>query len=132
MLAKKVSPIKPVEEAVFAQRIAALASADFKLRDSATKALAELGDVAGPALRHALAKPANLEMQRRLENLVKALRRDRTAAELQQLRAVAVLELIGSAASKRVLQDLASGAPGSRLTQEAKAALARVAGKTQQ
>jgi hypothetical protein len=45
---------------------------------------------------------------------------------LRSLRAVRVLQLIGTADAKDVLQTLAKGAPGDRLTREAEAALKRL------
>jgi hypothetical protein len=52
------------------------------------------------------------------------------APELRrQVRAVEVLERVGGADARRVLEALARGAPEARLTQEAKAALARFAAR---
>jgi hypothetical protein len=45
---------------------------------------------------------------------------------LQALRAVEVLEHIGSPEAIKVLEYLSQGAPGARLTQEAKASLDRL------
>jgi hypothetical protein len=45
---------------------------------------------------------------------------------LRQLRAVELLESLGSAEARQVLETLAKGAPGARLTKEARAALDRL------
>jgi hypothetical protein len=45
---------------------------------------------------------------------------------LQALRAVAVLEDIGTPTARRLLEDLANGASEARLTREAKASLQRL------
>jgi hypothetical protein len=62
-----------------------------------------------------------------LQNIVAHLEPSRlTAAELQQLRAVAVLERIGSDRAKELLSRLAKGGPAGRQTQEASASLRRL------
>jgi hypothetical protein len=45
---------------------------------------------------------------------------------LRSIRAVQVLEMIGTAESRDVLETLAKGAPGSRQTEDAKGSLARL------
>jgi hypothetical protein len=45
---------------------------------------------------------------------------------LQALRAVEVLERVGTPEARRLLETLAGGAPGARLTWEARAALGRL------
>jgi hypothetical protein len=45
---------------------------------------------------------------------------------LQSLRAVAVLEDIGTPQARRLLEELANGAPEARLTREAKSSLRRL------
>ena len=50
-----------------------------------------------------------------------------TAGPRRDLRAVELLELIGSAEARRVLQTVAGGMPGARLTREARSALQRLA-----
>jgi hypothetical protein len=46
---------------------------------------------------------------------------------LRQVRAVELLERIGTPESRKILENLAGGVPAAWLTQEAKAALARLA-----
>jgi len=48
-----------------------------------------------------------------------------TGDQLRIIRALTVLERIGSKSSRELLQTLAAGAPEGRLTQEARAALLR-------
>jgi hypothetical protein len=50
-----------------------------------------------------------------------------TAGPRRDLRAVELLELIGSAEARRVLKTVAGGMPGARLTREARSALQRLA-----
>jgi len=53
-----------------------------------------------------------------------------SAKTLQGLRTIEVLEHIGTLMAQAILKDLAEGAPEARITQEAKAALARLAKRT--
>jgi WD40 repeat protein len=105
-----------------------LDSAQFAVREKATKELAELGDLAEPALRAAHAGPINLEARQRVGRLL-----ERLAApppnRLRALRAIAVLEQIGTAEARRLLEDLAGGWADARDTADARAALARLAGR---
>jgi dipeptidyl aminopeptidase/acylaminoacyl peptidase len=101
---------------------------DFKVRDGATKDLEELSHRAGPALHKALAKPRSLEMRRRLELLVSKLNaREIPPKRLRELRALRVLEELPVPDSRRLLQELAAGAPDDLLTREAVTVLARLA-----
>jgi hypothetical protein len=98
-----------------------------RTRDRAATELRRLGEQALPALHAALAKPASLEAQRRVESLLARLRPPLTAsARLQSLRAVQLLERIDSPAARTVLKKLTDGAPHARGTREAKDALTRL------
>jgi len=92
--------------------------------EKAEKELADLGDTAEPALRAALSSNHSAESRRRTHALLErlALSSDR----LRQLRAIEVLEQIGSTAAQRLLTDLSTGAEQDRLTREAKTALRRI------
>ncbi|HKB38490.1 MAG TPA: hypothetical protein VKD72_18755 [Gemmataceae bacterium] len=74
------------------------------------------------------AVPSTAEAHRRLTALLRWLRRPVADPEtLRALRAVAVLEDVGTPPARKVLEALAKGSVEARLTQEAKAALARLA-----
>jgi hypothetical protein len=79
-------------------------------------------------LRKALsARQPSLELRRRIERLVEKLEGPVTSPErLREMRAIEVLEQIGSAECRKLLQQLAQGHPQSDLTGEARAALARM------
>jgi hypothetical protein len=99
----------------------------FEEREKAKVALEQLRERAEPALRRKLAEgPPPLEMRRRIEHLL-----DRPAPlppeRLQTLRAIHVLEQVGNRDSRDLLERLARGAPDARETQEARAALKRLA-----
>jgi RNA polymerase sigma factor (sigma-70 family) len=110
------------QEKVLAQSIADLDSEAFRTREKAMRELENLGDVALPALLKAQTEPTSLEARRRIERLLSRIDK----ASRQELRAVEVLERIGTPEAKQLLQKLAAGAPGARLTCEAKAALERL------
>jgi len=109
-----------------AQFIADLDSNQFDVREKAMKELARLP--AEPALRKTLAGNPSLEVRRRIEQLLEQPRKPSLSPEqLRELRAVEVLEHIGTPAAQDVLKTLTKGAADARLTQEAKAALERLA-----
>jgi hypothetical protein len=104
-----------------------LDDARFAVRDQAAQELKKHFDGAAPALRKALAAKTSLEMQRRLTLLLERAEEGRWLPEaLRTLRAIELLEHIGSPEARAVLQTLADGAPDARLTREAKASLERL------
>jgi RNA polymerase sigma factor (sigma-70 family) len=109
--------------------IADLAGEKLADREQAAAALEKLGDLAEPVLREALARGPTLEARRRIERILAQLTGPVTNLEvLRSLRAVEALELAGTPGARALLAELAGGASGARLTQEAKAALARRGG----
>jgi hypothetical protein len=69
----------------------------------------------------------SLEVRRRIDALAKRLHPPLTDGEtLQSLRAIAVLEDIGTLEAKKILDTLAKGAAEARVTRAAKAALERL------
>jgi RNA polymerase sigma factor (sigma-70 family) len=129
-LAKQLRPASArVAPEVIARFIRDLDDDTFAARLKAQKELAKLGDLAEPAMRQALAKSPPLEVRKRLEELladVEAQRKRPFGAALRGLRAVEVLEQIGSRKARQVLKTLAAGAPQSALTLDAAAALERL------
>ena len=104
-----------------------LESEQFAVRDKAQKELEDLGDLAESALRQTLERKPTLEVRRRVQAVLERLRGPVTRPELlQSLRAAAVLEDIGTPEARRLLEQLAKGAPEARLTREAKASLRRL------
>jgi hypothetical protein len=116
----------PELEPRIARLIADLDSDRFKVRLQATRDLEKLGDLAGPALRKAIAGKPSPEAAGRLKELLR--RKPAPSPEqLQWLRAVQALELIGGPETKPLLTVIASEAPTNRLRDDAKAALGRLA-----
>jgi hypothetical protein len=124
---EQLKPAIGVDAKRIAQLIADLETAKYETRQKATDELEKLGELAEPALRQARAKGPSLEMSRRLDMLIEKIVSDKVppAETVRALRAVQILEQIGDADARTVLQRLADGAPGHRLTRHAQAALKR-------
>jgi hypothetical protein len=128
-LRTKVRPVPPVEwDGEQVRRwITDLDSDEFQVRDAATRELERLGGLAKPALEKALATKPPLEAARRIERLLERLDQPVPPEELSALRAVDVLEQIGTEEARLLLRSLAEGAEAASLTRAAKQALARLA-----
>jgi hypothetical protein len=85
-----------------------------------------MGEEGAAALRRALAAGPSLEFRRRAEALLERAEAAPVPGSLRAVRATAVLEYAGTAEARRLLRELAAGAPDARLTREAKAALGRL------
>lgn len=108
------------------QLLADLDSDEFAKREAASRELAMLGAPVEPALREALEKAPSPEVRRRLQALLVGLRRDLSAEELRQLRALRALELMGTAAALDLLRDVAHEAPEGPVARQARGALRRL------
>jgi WD40 repeat protein len=126
LLAAAVGPAEPADPQRLANLIADLDSNQFSAREKATADLAKLGDAAEPALRQLLAGQPSPEVRQRAEPLLTSIQTNTAPALLPAIRAIEVLEASASQAARRELERLAGGAPGVRLTREARAALDRI------
>ncbi len=127
LLHERLKPAQAPDRERIRKLLADLDSDQFAMREKARQGLAELGELAEPALRKALADKPSLEARRRIEALLANLRAPVTRPEtLRALRAVAVLEDIGTPSAQRLLEELAKGTPQARQTREAKAARKRL------
>jgi WD40 repeat protein len=127
MLKTHLKPTPPVDEQRYLELVKSLESDQFAERTKATEELAALGDAALPLIRQTLAGQPSLEARRRLEALLAKSEGPVSAPEpLRTLRAIEVLEHIGTAEAKQVLTKLADGAAAAMVTREAKAALERL------
>jgi hypothetical protein len=89
--------------------------------------LAELAELAEPLLLQTLFTVPSAEVRSQIEALLARLGPlPATPEGLRQRRALLVLEQVGSAAARAHLERLAQGAPGARLTRDARAALDRL------
>lgn len=124
-LRERLRPAPAPDTKRIEQVIAHLDSGDFSTREKATKELESLGIAALPLLAKKLQdKDLPLEMSNRLQRLVGNLEvRELSADELRGIRAVEVLQGIGSREARAVLDELSRGADGVRLTIDARRAL---------
>jgi hypothetical protein len=107
--------------------IADLDHDDYPVREKATRELEALGRSAEAALRQAARTTPSPEVRHRAEALLKRLDDGTLPADVMEaVRAVEVLERIGNAPARRVLEDLAGGSAVSPLTEDARAALRRL------
>jgi WD40 repeat protein len=125
---ERLRPVPAVDVRRLALLVADLGSKHFAARQRAAQELEKLEDVAEPILRKLLEQSPPLDVRRRAEQLLDRLSGPvRTPEPLRGLRAVEVLERIGTPEARAVLHRLAGGAPEARLTREARAALERLA-----
>jgi RNA polymerase sigma factor (sigma-70 family) len=130
-LAQQLRPVPRVKDERLTRLLADLDSDRFETRERAARELQRLGEQAEPALRKALASKPSLEASRRLRALLDQVEsRTLSAEQLHALRAVEVLEHVGTAEARTVLRSLAAGAPADCLTREAKMSLQRLSGPT--
>jgi RNA polymerase sigma factor (sigma-70 family) len=111
------------------QLIADLDSDEFKTRETAMKELETLGPDVEPTLRDALAAHPSLEVVRRLERLLTRLEEQRqtlTAERHRDVRAVRVMEQVGTAEARKLLEVLSKKGPGWWVKREAAEALRRL------
>jgi WD40 repeat protein len=105
---------------------------EFEKREKATEELKGLGQRAEAALREALKNSPSAEARHRIERLLERLKPDENTSpspELVGLRVIEALELNGGAEARAALEGLAKGTDNERLAAEAKASLARLAGR---
>jgi WD40 repeat protein len=122
---KPVPVLTPADRERFGRLVADLDSDEFEVRRQAEAALEKQAAALEPLLRQALAGKPKLEVRRRLERRLAPLE-GWSPNRLRQLRAVEALEYAGSNEAKRLLEELAGGAPDAWLTREAKASRERL------
>ena len=127
MLLKKVKPTAGVDLKEIEKLIADLESNQFEVREKANTELEKLGELAQPALQKVLDSQLSLETRQRVERILEKLTGQAPPPEvLRNIRAVQLLEQMASPEAKQLLQALAKGAPGDKLTRQAEAALKRL------
>jgi hypothetical protein len=127
LLSKHLHPTPPADPQRLRQLLTDLESELFTVRENAQKELDDLGELAEPGLWQTLANKPTMEVRRRVQALLERSRGPVTRPQLLQvLRAVAVLEDIGTPEARRLLAELSKGNPEARLTREAIASLQRL------
>ncbi|HKB40118.1 MAG TPA: hypothetical protein VKD72_27025 [Gemmataceae bacterium] len=129
LLRQRLRPVQGPTTKDVTQLLADLDSPRFAVRQRAMRELEQLGDPVFPLLRKLLASRPPLEVRRRVEVLLHSAEVPSALSpeQVRAVRAVQVLERIGTAEARKLLETLAAGAPGSRLTEDARAALERLA-----
>jgi hypothetical protein len=125
LIREHVEPAGRVDGKRVKQCLRDLDSDDFDVRQAAITELEKLGDRIEAPLKEALAGGLALEPKRRVQSLLEKLDAP-TPERLARLRALEVLEQVGTAGAVRALTDLAAGEPGAGLTREAASALGRL------
>ncbi|MFM7149550.1 MAG: hypothetical protein ACKO23_06875, partial [Gemmataceae bacterium] len=129
-LKKNLQPVPAVSRDRLSKLIADLDSNEAATRDQAVKELEAIDELAGPALREAM-KSGSAEVKRRVSRLIENLdRKGITGEQARPLRAIEVLEKIGSAECRELLEKLSGGAAESVLTRDASDSLSRLANRT--
>jgi WD40 repeat protein len=132
LLKRHLQPDQRREQKSVQQLIANLDDAGFDVREAAVRALTDRGPVVLDAILAALADRPSPEARRRLEQVLAELRQWPRADTRRALRAVQLLEYLGSDEARLVLGQLAEGASESPLTRAAAAARERLQRPTQQ
>jgi hypothetical protein len=113
--------------------VAQLDSPRFAEREQATRELLRLDELAEPVLEESKKAPPSVEALRRIEEVLLKLRAKRaqgpwvlSGEPLRQVRAVEVLERIGTPEAARLLARLAGGAAHAVQTRQARDSLQRL------
>jgi WD40 repeat protein len=131
-LRQRVRPVPRLDERQVRRWLADLDSDSYAVREQASGLLLEQGEAIEPVLRRHLEAAPSVEVRSRVERLLEALdlqRKMRFPSRLRTGRAVQALEYAGGPEARGLLEELARGAPEARLTQEARAALRRLAAR---
>ncbi|OWK42935.1 sigma-70 family RNA polymerase sigma factor [Fimbriiglobus ruber] len=124
--------LKPATQAPGAtDLVRRLDAEDVKEREAAEAKLRAFGSRAEPALSAAMAGQPSAEVRARAGRLLAALSLAVAPPDedLRDIRAVEVLEAIGTPAARQFLSRLSTGESGVRLTREAKATFTRLGGR---
>lgn len=128
-LQDKLRATEPISKEQLENWIGDLDAPSFQRREEAVRKLIELGQVGKAAVLDALKDPPTLERKRRLQTIVTSFDKilPPRGERLRGLRAVSILQRIGTPDAQRLLERLAKGDDMQCPTREAKAALQRLA-----
>jgi hypothetical protein len=129
MLGDKIAPAEKLTsgDKTVPQWINDLASSQFQVRNRANTVLMKIGASVEGELKAALGTAKDVETKRRIEALLEHFAaHEWTPEEECHARAVEIVESIGTAAARVVLERWSKGDPGAILTSEASVALKRL------
>jgi hypothetical protein len=126
-LRPRLHTAKRPEQKQVRQLIAELDHDEAGVREKAEEGLEKLGEVVASSLRRALAETASAEVRRRLRRLVERLERlPLQGSSVREVRAIELLESLGTREARRLLSELAKGVESATRTREAAQALRRL------
>jgi hypothetical protein len=130
LLRTRLRRAPPLDEKEVSRLVGLLDNETFDEREKAQRELEQLGEPIRAHLTTALSRSPGPEARRRLEAVLQRLDEEVLTPEtLRAVRAVEALERMGTAEARRLVKELAAGAPGARLTREAQASLSRMTPK---
>ena len=128
LVRESVKPVEAPAEADVAKLIADLDAPAYRRREAATRRLEAMADRVLPAVVKALGSPISEEVQDRLRRVRGTVPDDAKPLPPWAAtagRVIALLEHAGTPDARKLLEELAAGAPGAWLTREAQESLAR-------
>lgn len=126
LLEQRLRPVEPVTAKELDRLVEELDDKKFAVRQRSEERLTLLAEAAKPALQVALVNKLSPEMKQRVEKLLAKLEELPPPEWLRFCRGVEVLEYLGTAEARGMLERLAQGMPGATKTEEAQAALRRL------
>jgi WD40 repeat protein len=124
-LGERIRPVQAGDPDTVARLIARLNDDEFAEREKAERALEKMGEGVAHLFAKAVKGKIDLELRRRLDRLLERCGPSPADARRHD-RALLALEWIDTPAARSLLRKWADGAPGARLTLEARAALKRL------
>jgi WD40 repeat protein len=133
LLARRLTPVVALTEAETRRLLAELDAPAYRTREQAMKRVADLGDAGKAMVETALKGKTGAEVRQRLEALSAALEWKHApgSEDLRRLRALAVLEQIGTKDARAKVGEMAGGLPSARVTLEANQVRRRLADRDQ-
>ena len=130
LLRQQLPPATTTDMAKIMTLAADLGSDKFAVRQKAQAELEKLGEPAGPILERVLDSKPSLEVRQRAEAVLQRLEeRAAPPACLRPWRALLVLEMLGTAEARALVDELGGGEPDAWLTREAQAIRQRLSEK---
>jgi WD40 repeat protein len=127
MLSERLRPDEKPDPKEVKRLIERLGDPDYEIRQRAEKQLQRWRELVVVELQNAVGERNELEVQERLQRLLNAIHAANIEPDrLRAIRAIEVLERIGTPEAKQVLTRMASGAGESMITKEAKWAVERL------
>jgi hypothetical protein len=122
-----LKPVAPADPQRLLGLLGDLDNPRYQVREEATRRLMDKEKVARPALERRLEESPSAEQRRRVEYLLGRLKRAVFPPQtVRAMRAVELLEYVGTPEARELLVAIAKGADEARVTKDAKAALERV------